>query len=140
MKKAIVAAFAAAGILAFGSPAGAPTATTRPATPTERSFCQANYDLLGPITEDCSQVPLSGSIEEDDPWGRWDCRTMGNMMCGELIYFNIGGQLHSYGVNAPNRPACIVEPSNTREGYEVIFYMDMAKWGGEFGFEVNCPR
>lgn len=120
------------------------TSDTHPATPNERAFCLAHLEKLGPITGDCGVVPTFGEILEDDPWGRWDCRTMGNHMCGDAngnvtIYFNLGGELHGFEVNAPDRPACIVEPSNVKGGFEVIFYPAMSMWGGEFGFEVDCP-
>jgi len=76
------------------------------------------------------------TIEEDDP--RWDCKTMGNHICGEIIWFNVGGELQGYELNAPSRPACRVEPSNTRVGYEVIFYPNQDQ-ADDIGFEVTCP-
>ncbi len=153
MKRLIAAAFAALALTASASPAGAPTLPegTRYATSAEQTFCQANWDTLGPITGDCRIVPLlleGDSISEDDPWGRWVCETMGNHICNVdgvlVIYFNIDGQLHGYELNAPDRPGCFVEPSNTAAGFEVIFYSRISGRGApEFigdplGFEVNC--
>lgn len=145
-RRQVALAFAIAAV--FGSSVGgalrvgSQEPATRPATATEAAFCVANYDQLGPINGDCTTVVLAGDIQEDDPWGRWDCRTMGNHVCGSakgpIIHFNLGGELHGFELNAPNRPACRVEPSNTREGFEVIFYMDQAK-ADQAGFEVRCP-
>lgn len=139
MRRAVLAAFAAAALLASGAAHQAPAQDpgTRPATATEAAFCVANYDLYGPINGDCNTVLLGGEIQEDDPWGRWNCMTMGNHICGSVIYFNLGGELHGFEVNAPNRPACRVEPSSTRAGFEVIFYGDHAK-ADQAGFEVTC--
>lgn len=152
MRRAVLAAFAAAASLAFSAgPAAAPTLPegTRYASSAERSFCDANWDTLGPITGDCRIVPLLGELYEDDAWGRWVCETMGNHICNVdgvlVIYFNIGGQLHGYELSDPHRPGCFVEPSNTAAGYEVIFYSRISGRGApEFigdplGFEVNCP-
>jgi hypothetical protein len=122
--------------------------TTRTATADERAFCEATIELFGPITGDCAVVPLWGSIEEDDPWGRWDCARQGNHICdtpdGLVIYFNIGGQLEGFYLDAPDRPGCFMEPSNTPDGWEVIFYSRISGRGApEFigdplGFEVRC--
>lgn len=129
-----------AGGISLGYIAKASTpASTRPATAGEAAFCQANYEQLGPITGDCHKVPLAGGIEEDDPWGRWDCRTMGNHVCGSTIYFNLAGQLHGFDLNAPDRPGCFAEPSATHAGFEVIWYGRISAHTDEFGFEVNCP-
>lgn len=152
-----------AGAILFGSTADArptrtpPTTTTTVAAPTaltvrlatleEEGFCLAHFDTLGPVTGDCLLVPVDGlySVEEDDPWGRWDCHTMGNHTCGDLIFFNLGGELHGFDVNAPDRPTCFVEPSSTPAGFEVIFYSNMSGRGAPeylgdpLGFEVNCP-
>lgn len=120
-------------------------ATTRAATADEASFCLAHLETLGPITGDCNVVPLGGELFEDDPWGRWDCRTMGNHICGDLIFFNIGGELHAYDLNAPDRPGCFMEPSNRRQGWEIIFYSRISGRGAPeyigdpLGFEVGCP-
>lgn len=76
------------------------------------------------------------AVSEDS--AGWDCRTMGNHVCGSTIWFNIGGELQGYEVDAPDRPACWAEPSTTPDGYEVIFYP--AGGGGQHGgFEVVCP-
>lgn len=135
-----MAAFSAALALSTGMPAhpAAWPATTRAATPDEHAFCLAHPDE-GPITGDCAVVPLAGDITEDDPWGRWDCRTNGNHTCSGLIFFRIGGEFWTYEVNDPHRPACFVQPSSTREGFEVIFSWDLARFTDELGFEVNCP-
>ncbi len=151
----VLIGFAAAALTAEPS-------TTRPAYPYEARFCQDNYDQLGPITGDCTVVPLAGyvtpdgtvldgSIQEDDPYGRWDCRTMGNHVCGDengnlTLYITYAdGNIHGFELSAPDRPGCFMEPSNTRAGYEVIFYTHISGRGApEFigdplGFEVNCP-
>lgn len=81
-------------------------------------------------------------ITEDEP--RWDCRTMGNHICGEpdaghlVIYFTLGDQVHGFDLNAPDRPGCFVEPSDTPAGYEVIFRPDISQ-DDDLGFEVVCP-
>lgn len=137
-RAAIVAAFAAALSACSGSHATT-TPTDRPATDAERTFCEQNFDTLGPVTGDCSKVPLQGEILEDDPWGRWDCRTMGNHVCGDQIFFRLGDQLVSFSLNDPNRPGCFVEPSNTPEGFEVIYRPVMSQ-GDQIGFEVRCPN
>lgn len=41
------------------------------------------------VSEFPEELPLTGVIEEDDP--RWDCRTMGNMVCG----VEIAGQMYN---------------------------------------------
>lgn len=69
--------------------AGTTTVTTTPintrsATAQEMLFCEANWDTLGPITNNCGYVPLWGGIEEDDAFGRWDCRLDGNGLCGRI--------------------------------------------------------
>lgn len=126
-------------------------ATTRAASADEANFCLAHLDTLGPITGDCNVVPVGGTLFEDDPWGRWDCRTMGNRTCGDgagnlTIWFEVDGTLSGFDVDDPHRPGCFVEPSNTPEGYEVIFYSRISGRGPpEFigdplGFEVRCPR
>lgn len=119
---------------------------TRSATPAESAFCLANYDRLGPITHNCARVSLWGTIEEDDPWGRWDCRTMGNHICGSTIFFvHADGSIHGYELNAPDRPGCFMEPSSAAGGFEIIGYSaisgrDAPEYlGSEFGFEVPCP-
>lgn len=155
-----------AGAIIFGSTADArPTRTTTtttttvvaPVTPTlrlatleEEGFCLAHLDILGPVTGDCLLVPVDdSSLTEDDPWGRWDCRTMGNRICGDgagnlTIYFDFGGELYGFDVNAPDRPACFVEPSPTAAGYRITFYSQMSGRGAPeylgdpFGFEANC--
>lgn len=54
----------------------------RPATEYEEHVCQENTIRGdGPAHDDCSLVP-TGPIYEDDPWGRWNCATMGNRVCG----------------------------------------------------------
>ena len=108
---------------------------TRPATLAERAFCEANYDLFGPMTGDCNVVPLGCEITEDDAWGRWDCASMGNRVCGSTIY--VGGT--GYHVNDRHRPGCFMEPSKTPNGWEVIFYPSITEHADEFGFEVPCP-
>lgn len=46
-----------------------------------------------------------------------------------------------YDINAPDRPACWMEPSNTPEGYEVILYPHLSMHNdADFGFEVSCPE
>lgn len=120
------------------APTSAPT--VRLATLDEEGFCLANLDTLGPVTGDCLLVPVDGlySLEEDDAWGRWDCRTMGNRICGEIIYFDFGGELYGWNVNG-DRPACFVEPDDTTAGYSVYFYPKLSQEPArEFGFEVNC--
>lgn len=58
-------------------------ASDRPASAHEENVCQQNsLRGQGPNSNDCSRVPLGGKIHEDDPWGRWNCRTMGNQICG----------------------------------------------------------
>lgn len=85
---ASAASFALGQVASAGAEHGAAylargTATaTRQATAGEERFCLAN---LGPNTGSCSRVPLFGTPYEDDPWGRWDCRTMGNRQCGDLL-------------------------------------------------------
>lgn len=76
-------------------------------------------------------------IEEDDP--AWDCTTMGDHQCGSLIYFNLGGELHAFEINAPDRPGCFVEPSSARGGFEVFFYPRISGRDEPLGFEVTCP-
>lgn len=135
--------------------------TTRPATPYEAAFCQEHIEVYGPVTGDCTVIPLpgyilpdgatyDGTIYEDDAFGRWDCRKMGNHICnvdGDLIiYFDLGGELHGFELSAPDRPACFMEPSNTAEAWEIIFYSRMSGRGAPeyigdpLGFEVNCPN
>lgn len=54
----------------------------RSATEREEQICMENSMRGdGPSTGDCRQVP-TGTIYEDDPWGRWNCATMGNRICG----------------------------------------------------------
>lgn len=126
-------------------------ASTRAATPDEAAFCLAHLEDFGPVTGDCNVVPIGGTLYEDDAWGRWDCRTMGNRVCGDgagnlTIWFEIGGTLSGFDVNDPHRPGCFVEPADTPEGYDVIFYSRISGRGApEFigdplGFEVRCPR
>lgn len=46
-----------------------------------------------------------------------------------------------YDINAPDRPACWMEPSNTPEGYEVILYPHLSMHNdADLGFEVSCPE
>jgi hypothetical protein len=46
-----------------------------------------------------------------------------------------------YDINAPDRPACWMEPSNTPEGYEVILYPRLSMHNdADLGFEVSCPE
>lgn len=137
-----------AGVLTLT--AGA-TSEHRLATPAEAAFCEAHLETLGPITGDCLVVPKVGTIHEDDPWGRWDCRTMGNHTCGDgagnlTIWFEVDGALQGFDVNDPHRPGCFVEPSDTPEGYDVIHYSRISGRGppeyigDPLGFEVRCPR
>lgn len=67
------------------APAEAPTKAPaeRKATEQEHYACQMST-LRGepPRTGDCWKVPTDGPIYEDDVWGRWDCATMGNRICG----------------------------------------------------------
>lgn len=50
-------------------------------------------------------------------------------------------QGESYDINAPDRPACFMEPSGTKEGYEVILYPHLSMHhDGDLGFEVSCPE
>lgn len=125
-------------------------ATTRAATTDEAAFCLAHLETLGPITGDCNVVPVGGTLYEDDPWGRWDCRTMGNRTCGDgagnlTIWFEIDGALQGFDINDPHRPGCFVEPSTTVAGYEVIAYSRISGRGAPeylgdpLGFEVRCP-
>lgn len=54
-------------------------------------------------------------------------------------YVTVQGQV--YQTNAPHRPACWVEPSETPDGFEVILYPDTAMHhDGDLGFEVACPE
>ena len=143
-----IAFCAVAGVTFAIEPPVGPTlgpALTRPASAAEAAFCEANLELLGPITGDCGIVPLAGGIEEDDPWGRWDCRTMGNNICGTTIFFDMDGEWRGFALNDRHRPACFVEPSNTPAGFEIIFYSRMSgrgapeHLGDPLGFEVRCP-
>jgi hypothetical protein len=154
LRRAVLAAFAAAAMTACGAGgvngrAARVTSTTvpvdRPATEDERSFCEAHFDVLGPINNDCSRVVLAGEIQEDDPWGRWDCRVMGNRQCGSTLWFTVEGMLQGFDINDPHRPGCFVEPSNVVAGFEIIHYSRISGRGApEFigdplGFEVRCP-
>jgi hypothetical protein len=99
--------------------------------------------LSSPAPRSSTTTTTTTTINEDDP--RWDCRTMGNHQCGTTLYFNLDGELYGFDVNAPDRPGCFVEPSNTKAGYEVVFYSRISGRGApEFlgdplGFEVTCP-
>lgn len=80
-------AFTATPLVALGIVAAIVTAepsTTRPATPYEAAFCSEHFAEYGPVTDDCTVVPLAGyvtpdgtildgTVSEDDPFGRWDC-------------------------------------------------------------------
>lgn len=133
----------AVSMLVIGFFAGAlatPSPTSRPATSQERQFCLDNFEKLGPASGDCTKVPLNATvISEDDPYGRFNCVTMGNHQCGEVLFFNMEGQWQGYAIDAPNRPGCFVEPSKTVEGYEITFYEDIAYHGDILGFEIRCP-
>ena len=60
----------------------------RRTTEREQHICHENsYRGNGPWTSDCDHVlvdELGNDIEitEDDPYGRWNCATMGNQICG----------------------------------------------------------
>lgn len=89
-----------------------------------------------------TEAPSTTIITEDDP--RWDCRTMGNFICGDghgnlTIWFQEGDGLAGYDVNDPHRPGCFVEPSNTPEGHETIYYAYISDRTDPLGFEVPCP-
>lgn len=118
--KRLALALLAVGIF-FGSTAGstpAPTTTT----------------TTGTVTTTTVAAPVH--LEEDDPG--WDCRVMGNHICGEVIFFDFGGQLHAWNVNG-DRPACFVEPDDTVAGFSVYFYPKLSQEPArEFGFEVPC--
>lgn len=154
-RSAIVAAFALALSGCSHSNVAPSTSTTVPAG-TRQAYaqemlsCENTWDVRGPITGNCGYVPLYGEIQEDDPWDRWDCKINGNHICGDpihglVIWFNLNGELQGYELNAPDRPGCFVEPSDTRDGYEVIFYSHISGRGApeflgdELGFEVPCP-
>jgi hypothetical protein len=73
------------------APAKAPVVTEAPptlqapprlqATERQEHICQENaYRGEPPADGDCSTMPAE--IQEDDPWGRWNCATMGNRICG----------------------------------------------------------
>lgn len=151
-RRAVIAAFAAAALAGCAGASGrearvVPTTVPvdRPATELEEHFCQENFELLGPSSGDCSRVPLNAVLYEDDPWGRWDCRIMGNRQCGDVLWFDLDGTLQGFDINDPHRPGCFIEPSNTETGWEIIFYSRISGRGApEFlgdplGFEVRCP-
>lgn len=53
-----------------------------PATELQEHYCHERaYHGDGPADGICHTMPV-GPIYEDDPWGRWDCATMGNFICG----------------------------------------------------------
>lgn len=149
MKRILILALVAVAYLATGH-ADNDRSQTRPATADEVAFCLANLDTLGPASGDCRTVPLTGPLYEDDPWGRWDCRTMGNRTCGDgagnlTIWFDVDGELQGFDVNDPHRPGCFMEPSTTAVGYEVIRYSRISGRGAPeyigdpLGFEIPCP-
>lgn len=97
-----------------------------------------------PKLRDRLEAPSTTIITEDDIYGRWDCRTMGNFICGDghgnlTIWFQEGDGLAGYDVNDPHRPGCFVEPSNTPEGHETIYYAYISDRTDPLGFEVPCP-
>lgn len=78
------------------------------------------------------------ALEEDDP--NWDCRTMGNHICGSTIYFHLGNEWIGWPLDSTERPSCWMEPSSTPEGYEVILYDHLRLVPpNEVGFEIPCP-
>lgn len=138
------------GLLATGltllacaeAPAKAPRARQRSEVqfrlPTEREFQTCAENSMrgnGPASGDCQHLP-DGPISEDDPWGRWDCSTMGNRVCAPTAPLNF---------ELTSRPGCFMEPSSTSDGWEIIWYPDISKRGtsgfpsDEFGFEIPCP-
>lgn len=61
------------------------------ATELQEHICQENtYRGDGPADGICSTMPAE--IHEDDPWGRWNCATMGNQLCGppRWLTFELG--------------------------------------------------
>lgn len=110
-------------ILALGYLAWAPAPTISPA--------------LTRFTAPALAAPTPFGITEDG--ALWTCEVMGNHTCGSTIYFvHSDGSLHGYDVNAPSRPACFVEPSDNRNGYDVTFYPNMDERTDHLGFEVTC--
>lgn len=76
-----------------------------------------------------------GKCHEDDPC--WDCTIMGNRICGTTIY--VKGR--AYDINDEQRPGCFVEPSDTPEQYEVIYYPHLSMEPDvQGGFEIACPE
>lgn len=144
--------YALGGVAAAGAEHGAAYSAhetftaDRAATADEERFCLDNLELLGPASGDCSRVPLFGTLYEDDPWGRWDCRIMGNRQCGDLLFFAAAdGRLVGFHINDPHRPGCFVEPSSVRGGFEIIGFSRISGrgapeyMGDPLGFEVPCP-
>lgn len=106
--------------------------------PTEREYQTCAENSMrgdGPASGDCNAVP-NGPIAEDDPWGRFDCRTMGNLACTST---------GSLDFELLDRPGCFMEPANGLTGWTVVRYSNIRGRGApEFlgdplGFEVPCP-
>ena len=146
LRRAVLAAFAAAALAGCSGAGSAQVRNDRPATEQEEHFChESTFRGEPPASGDCSRVPLFDTIYEDDVNGRWDCRTMGNRICGSTIHVPVGDQIHAFDVNAPDRPGCFMEPSSTPQGWEIIYYSQISGRGAPefigdpFGFEVPCP-
>lgn len=102
--------------------------TLQAANELEQQVCQENaYRGDAPAYTDCSHLP-DGPIYEDDPWGRWDCRTMGNLTCGPML-----------DLDQLDRPGCFIEPASTPNGWDIVRYTDIRQHTDEFGFEIPCP-
>jgi hypothetical protein len=103
-------------------------------TPTERQveICRNNE----PRGDGLGCTKMTKDIQEDDPWGRWDCATMGNRVCAPTAPLNF---------ELTSRPGCFMEPSSTPDGWEIIWYPNISVRGtpgfpaDEFGFEIPCP-
>lgn len=150
LRRAVLAAFAATALGACGNASAATIgrATAVPVSERQEHICQENTLRGEPSASgDCSRIPIAALFsapEEDDVYGRWDCRVMGNRQCADTLFFTMAdGSLVGYHINDPTRPGCFVEPSNTPEGFEVIYrpniYRPNISVGDGLGFEVRCP-
>jgi hypothetical protein len=70
--------------------------------------------------------------QEDQPC--WDCKTMGNRICGDKIYIDN----KEYMVNDSERPGCFIEP-RPGNGYVIVKYPHLSEVpDSSGGFEVVC--
>lgn len=104
--------------------------------PTEQQLqiCMENsYRGEPPANGDCRWIPNVVGITEDDPWGRFNCRTMDS--CGESLYLTL-----------LDRPGCFIEPAGPPDYYDIVYYSNIQSRGAPeylgdpLGFEVPCPK